>query len=373
MSENTDVVEELRQFLEEHLPPFRERWGDDPPFEGRLEWQGILQKGRWVAPSWAPEHGGRGLDVLTNLACAELLGEYDAPGTAGIYGVANVGPTIAQWGTAEQKEHLPKILEGSELWCQGFSEPGTGSDLAGLRTRAVLDGDEFVIDGQKIWTSDGTRAHFMELLVRTDPEAPKHKGISALLVPLDTPGIERRAIKQINGDAEFAEVFFTGVRVPKSALLGPLNEGWTVTMTTLMHERTGVVTAADRAQREIDELVASLSYDQTGVELEPVLQDDLMRRLVEGRVVGALGERSLASIKATGEPGPEQSIIKLEWSLFNQRLAATRLGLEGAAGVAASAPTDAKSYLTARSATIAGGTTEVMKNILSQRVLGLPR
>jgi len=365
-------TDELREFLDAHLPAFRAEWGDEPSFEGRLAWQRILQTGRWVAPTWAVEHGGRGLDVVTSLACSELLTEYGAPATAGIFGVANVGPTIAQWGTDEQKEHLPRILEGSELWCQGFSEPGSGSDLASLQTRAVRDGDDFVIDGQKIWTSDGTRAHFMQLLVRTDPEAPKHKGISSLLVPLDTPGIERRAIKQITGGSGFAEVFFTGARVPASSLLGPVNEGWRVTMTTLGHERSGVVLSASSMQRQVRETVDEHRFDRLGVELDPALRDELMRRYVEGRVVGVLGERSLASIKATGQPGAEQSIIKLEWSLLSQRLAQTRLAL---AGTAALVGTDAESmegYLGSRSSTIAGGTTEVMRNILAQRVLGLP-
>lgn len=367
-----NVTDELREFLDEHLPPFRAVWGDDPPYEGRLEWQGILQRGRWVAPQWAKEHGGRGLDVVEALACSEVLADYGTPATAGIFGVANVGPTIAQWGTDEQKKSLVPILEGTELWCQGFSEPSTGSDLAGLRTRAVLDGDEFVINGQKIWTSDAHRAHQMQLLVRTDPDAPKHKGISALLVPLDTPGIDIRPITQINGEAEFCEVFFTDVRVPRTALLGPMNQGWMVTMTTLGHERSGVVTHASGVVREIEAMVQEFGYAKVGRELAPHLQDELVERYVEGRVVGILGERSLESIKATGQPGSEQSIIKLEWSLFTQRLASTRVALRGADAVIGGDEASTRAYLQARSATIAGGTTEVMKNILAQRVLGLP-
>lgn len=367
-----NVTDELRRFLDDHLPVFQAEWGDDPPFEARLAWQGILQTGRWVAPQWSEEYGGRGLDVVTALACSEILAEYGAPSTAGIYGVANVGPTIAQWGSEEQRSHLTGILEGTEIWCQGFSEPGTGSDLAGLQTRAVLDGDEFVIDGQKIWTSDGARADYMQLLVRTDPSAPKHKGISALLIPLDTPGVERNPITQITGDSDFAEVFFTGVRVPRSCLLGPINQGWQVTMTTLGHERSGVVTHASKVQREVEELVESLSVANTGRELSPELCDELVQRYVEGRVVGVLGQRSLESIKATGQPGAEQSIIKLEWSLFGQRLARTRLALGGVDAIAGDNGDLVHGYLQARSSTIAGGTTEVMKNILAQRVLGLP-
>ncbi|TQM11220.1 acyl-CoA dehydrogenase family protein [Pseudonocardia kunmingensis] len=366
------VINELRGFLEEHLPPFRAQWGDAPTFEGRLAWQATLQTGRWVAPQWAEEHGGRGLDVVTALACTEVLAEHGAPSTAGIFGVANVGPTIAQWGTPEQREHLPRILEGSELWCQGFSEPGAGSDLAGLQTRAVRDGDDLVVNGQKIWTSDGTRAHFMQLLVRTDSTAPKHKGISCLLVPLDTPGIERRPIRQITGESEFAEVFFTDARVPLTNLLGPLHEGWRVTMTTLGHERSGVVSYASAVQREIEATVERLRADRTGIELAPLLRDELVQRYVEGKVLGILGQRSLASIRATGQPGAEQSIIKLEWSLFGQRLARTRLALSGARAVVAGESDVATGYLRTRASTIAGGTTEIMKNILAQRVLGLP-
>lgn len=365
------ATDELRSFLDEHLPAFRQKHGDDPSFEARREWQSIMQGGRWVAPTWAEEHGGRGMDVLTALECSEVLAEYNAPAVAGIFGVANVGPTIAHYGTDDQKRHLVPILDASELWCQGFSEPGTGSDLAGLRTRAVLDGDEFVIDGQKIWTSDGMRADFMELLVRTDPDAPKHRGISALLIPMDLSGIERRPITQITGGSDFAEVFFSGVRVPKSSLLGPLDEGWGVTMTTLSHERTGVVSAASGAVRAIASLVDEVRGDEgvRGAQL-----DELLQRYVEGQVMGALGERSLQTIKSTGQPGPEQSIIKLEWSLLNQRLASTRLALAGPQGVAS--PSDdgdaTFGYLQSRSATIAGGTTEILKNILAKRVLGLP-
>ncbi|MFI1293295.1 acyl-CoA dehydrogenase family protein [Streptomyces sp. NPDC020792] len=367
------ATDELRRFLEDRLPAFRDQWGEQPGFEGKLAWQRIMQQERWVAPQWAEQHGGRGLDVVESLACSELLAQYRAPGVAGIFGVANVGPTIAQWGTEEQRRHLPAILAGDEIWCQGFSEPGAGSDLAGLQTRAVLGGDEFVIDGQKIWTSDGMRASHMELLVRTDPWAPKHRGISALLIPLDTPGIERRPIRQITGESEFAEVFFTGVRVPADSLLGPLNEGWKVTMTTLSHERTGVVSHASAVQREVEATVDALRFDRTGRQLPPMLQDELVRRWVEGRVVGILGQRSLESIRATGEPGPEQSIIKLEWSLFTQRLARTRLALGGLGAVAGPDEEAMTAYLSARSSTIAGGTTEVMKNIIADRVLGLPR
>ncbi|MFZ2176819.1 MAG: acyl-CoA dehydrogenase family protein [Rhodococcus sp. (in: high G+C Gram-positive bacteria)] len=250
-----DTVDSLRQFLEQALPAHRAEWGTSDSFEAKSAWQRTLQTERWVAPSWPVEAGGRGVDVTTALACSEVLAEHGAPEIAGIFGVLNVGPTLGQWGTAEQKEHLPRILEGAEIWCQGFSEPEAGSDLAGLQTHARVDGDDFVVNGQKIWTSHGMRADFIQLLVRTDRDAPKHRGISTLLVPLNLPGIERRPIRQINGDAEFAEIYFTDVRVPCSSLLGPLNEGWKVTMTTLEHERTSLLSYASQLQREVDRLI----------------------------------------------------------------------------------------------------------------------
>jgi alkylation response protein AidB-like acyl-CoA dehydrogenase len=368
-----NAVEEFGSFLDEHLPAFRAKYGDSPSFDERREWQRILQTGLWVAPQWDPAHGGRGLDVLTALACSELLIARGAPATAGILGVANVGPTIAIWGTDDQRMHLHAILDGSEIWCQGFSEPGAGSDLAGLQARAELRDDHYVVNGQKIWTSDGVRADYMQLLVRTDPAAPKHRGISALLVDLNTPGVRRRPIRQITGEAEFAEVFFTDVRVPPSALLGPLNEGWQVTMTTLGHERTGGVTHAALVLREVEEAVAAHRIGDGRPGLGPIERDELICRYVEGKVLGTLGERSLASIRATGQPGPEQSIIKLEASLFSQRLAETLTALQGHSVVAGDDVALSNAYLQSRSLTIAGGTTEVMKNIVAQRVLGLPR
>jgi alkylation response protein AidB-like acyl-CoA dehydrogenase len=372
MSDIETPADELKQFLAENQPAWRARWSGAKSFEAALDWQHIMQTGRWVAPEWSVENGGRGLDVLSALACAAVLAEHHAPRTAGIFGVKNVGPTIAAYGSPEQREHLPRILRGDEIWCQGFSEPGTGSDLAGLQTRAELDGDEFVINGQKIWTSSGMRADHMELLVRTDRDAPKHKGISALLIDLNTPGIERRPIRQITGESEFAEVFFTDVRVPRSALLGPLHGGWGVTMTTLSFERSGVVAFAKDMEQEVEALVSAHSAAAGAAPLSADNRDQLVRRFVEARLLGALGNRSLASIVATGEPGAEQSIIKLLQSQVTQKLAATRVSLGGISALTGPAPAAELAYLGARSADIAGGTTEIMKNILAKRVLGMP-
>ena len=368
----TTPAEELASFLDVERPAFDAQWGSDRGFAARLDWQQRLHRGGWVAPSWPTEIGGRGLGVADRVACDLELGRRKAPTIAGILGVNNVGPTLAMFGTEEQRAHLPKILSGEELWCQGFSEPDAGSDLAALRTQAVRDGDAYVVNGQKVWTSQGMEATHCELLVRTDPEVPKHKGISVLVLPMDLPGIERRPLRQITGEADFAEVFFTDVRVPASCLLGPENDGWRVTMATLSHERTGVVTMSSLLESDVRTLIAA--HARTGP--RPVsdgLRDELVQRYVEARVLGVMGANSLANAVAGGHPGPEQSVIKLSWSLLTQRLSATRLAVEGLPALTGQVPAAAGSYLGARAATIAGGTTEVMKNILAERVLGLPK
>ena len=366
------AARELSSFLDDALPDFVRQWGADRSFVARLDWQRRLAIGRWVAPGWAPELGGRGLGVADRVACDLLLSARDAPIIAGILGVNNVGPTLAAWGTPEQRSSLPRILDGSELWCQGFSEPEAGSDLASLRMSALRDGDDYIVNGQKVWTSQGMEASHCQLLVRTDPAAAKHKGISALAIPLDLAGIERRPLRQITGAADFAEVFFRDVRVPVSCLLGPENEGWNVTMTTLAHERAGVITVAAMLETQVARLVANHQATD-GDPLPPVAQDELVRRYVESRVLGFLGERSLAIAEVGGAPGPEQSLIKLSWSQLSQDLRATELSLKGLDGLKDGSGSSVYGYLEARSSTIAGGTTEVMKNIVAERVLGLPK
>ena len=325
----TSPAQELSAFLDEALPAFEQQWGDDRGFEARLDWQRRLHAGGWVAPSWPVEIGGRGLGVADRVACDLVLAERKAPTIAGILGVNNVGPTLAAWGTDEQKAHLPKILAGDEIWCQGFSEPEAGSDLAGLRMSAIRDGDEFVVNGQKIWTSQGMQA-------------------------------------------DFAEVFFEDVRVPVTNLLGPENDGWRVTMTTLSHERAGVITMSAILESDVRRLIDDHSRDGDRP-LSPALRDEVVQRYIEARVLGVMGQNSLALAEAGGRPGPEQSVIKLSWSLLSQRMTETRLAVEGLPAMAGAVPSAANSFLGARASTIAGGTTEVMKNILAERVLGLPK
>jgi alkylation response protein AidB-like acyl-CoA dehydrogenase len=365
-------ADELSDFLDTALPEFEQKWGADRGFQARLDWQRRLNDAGWVAPSWPVEIGGRGLGVADRVACDLVLGTRKAPTVAGILGVNNVGPTLAMWGSEEQRAHLPHILSGDEIWCQGFSEPEAGSDLAGLRMQALRDGEEFVVNGQKIWTSQGMEATHCQLLVRTDPSAPKHKGISALVVPLDLPGIERRPLRQINGEADFAELFFEDVRVPATNLLGPENDGWRVTMTTLSHERAGVITMSAMLESDARTLLAEHARDGDSP-LPPALRDEVVQRYIEARVLAMLGENSLALAEAGGRPGAEQSVIKYSWSLLSQKLSETRLAVEGLGGLTGDGPSAANSFLGSRASTIAGGTTEVMKNILAERVLGLPK
>lgn len=361
---------ELASHVERLLPQHRRTWGDDDSFAARLDWQRTLHRAGWIAPHWPEEFGGRGLGIVDQVACDRVLADFRAPELAGVLGVNNVAPTLMRYGTPDQQRHLRAIQSGDEVWCQGFSEPGAGSDLAALRTRATLDGDEFVINGQKVWTSEGMEATHCLLLARTDPDARPHRGISALLVPLDLPGITRRPIIQMTGEGGFAELFFDDVRVPRSALLGDLNDGWNVTMTTLGFERAGVIMMAGRLEREVHDIVTELA----GRDLDPGLRDALADRLAETRLLSLLGRRALGRIAAGGAPGAEHSVIKLAWSLAAQAVGGTRLDALGADGLRTSLAAETQfAYLRAPATTIAGGTTEIMRNILAERVLGMPR
>lgn len=358
--------DELRELLAEIMPKHRTRFGESNDFEALISFQRDLAAHGWTAPAWPVEIGGRGLDVAEQIACNAEFARARCPRQIAVYGVNNVGPTIAAAGTQTQKQHLRGITSVEELWCQGFSEPDAGSDLAGLATRAVIDGDHFIVNGQKVWTSIGTWASHCMLLVRTDPTAPKHKGISALLVPLDTAGITRRPIKQINGESEFAELFFDDVRVPVDALLGPLHEGWRVTMTTLRFERANVISMAGQLA---DEVLDALN-DPRLASASATLRAQAARLYTDARNLTWLGQRSLA---ADSMPSGTSSIIKLAWSKLSQRVAEFRADLAGTALLAGGDPKTEMALLQSRSSTIAGGTTEVMKNIIGERNLGLPR
>lgn len=368
------AIEEFTRLVDRLLPLHRREHPTDD-YASRLAWQQGLHAHGWIAPHWPEEFGGRGLGIVDQVEYDRVLATRRAPVTfAGVLGINNVAPTLMRFGTAEQQGHLAAIQSAEEIWCQGFSEPSSGSDLASLRTRARIEGEgeerTFVINGQKVWTSEGMEATHCLLLVRTDPDAPAHKGISALLVPLDLPGVTRRPITQITGEGGFAEMFFDDVRVPYSALLGPLHEGWMVTMTTLAFERAGVIMMASRLEQDVEDVFAGLANRDLSEASRLALTD----RLVEARALRLLGERALGTIARRGAPGPEHSVIKLVWSRTAQHIADTQLAALGSLALAGAGGERARAAaLGSRAMTIAGGTTEVMKNILAQQVLRLPR
>ena len=366
-----DLLAELRVWLDDALPKWKAKWNGDTSWDALCDWQRMSAAGKWATAAWPVEFGGRGLGTMDVLAIEDVMASYGAPQIPGMIGVKNVAPTLMKFGNEEQRASVPRIGTTDEVWCQGFSEPGAGSDLASLRTRAVIDGDEFVINGQKIWTSNGMHATHMQLLARTDPDAPKHKGISAITLSMKTPGVEVRPIKQINGGAEFAEVFFTDARVPVANLLGPLHEGWNVTMTTLGHERAGVAVFAGRLEQRIRSLIEDVSKQEQKV--SPIVADELSEFYVEARVLGMMGRQMLNKIASGGTPGSEQSVIKMVWSELSQQVDGVVMSMAGVDGVTGEDPTAAMGYLSARSATIAAGTSDIVKNIIGDRVLGLPR
>lgn len=365
---STNLTDELRAA---RRPSAR----DDAVFEQLRAWDATAADAGWGAVAWPREYGGRGATVLEQLVYTEETTRARAPLPLNVIGMNNIAPAIMQYGTESQKTTLlPRMMRADDIWCQGMSEPEAGSDLAALRTKAVRDGDEFVVTGQKIWTSLGHKAKWCQLYVRTDPDAPKHKGISCLIVDMTLPGIEARPLVTLNGDTDFAEVFFHDVRVPADALLGPLNAGWQVATTTLSHERAGAARLYAELHVRLDELIADLAAVDGGAALQdPVV----LRRLGElGVRIKYLEVLCLRGISATLHGGSEQqalaaaSLAKTVWGEVGQSLAALAFDVLGTRGVHGHW---ADYRLSSRSLTIAGGTSQINKNITAQRVLGLPR
>lgn len=365
----------LSQNLTDELVAARRPTGrDDAAFEMLRAWNATMADAGWAAVSWPPEYGGRGATVLEQLVYTEETTRARAPMPLNVIGLNNIAPAIMQYGTESQKRTLlPRMMRADDIWCQGMSEPEAGSDLAALRTRAVRDGSEvgdFVVNGQKIWTSLGHRADWCQLYVRTDTEAPKHQGISCLIVDMTLPGIEVRPLVTLNGDADFAEVFFHDVRVPADALLGPLNAGWQVATTTLSHERAGAARLYAEMQVRLEELVNDLAAAGTGALDDPVTLRRLGEIALRIKYLEVLCQRSISATLHGGDAFGSASLAKTVWGEIGQDLAALAFDALGTRG--AGAPW-ANYRLTSRSLTIAGGTTQINKNITAQRVLGLPR
>jgi alkylation response protein AidB-like acyl-CoA dehydrogenase len=379
---------QVRRWIKANLPP---RHKDDRPIEygspKRIEalkgWQRKLYEAGYVAMSWPKEYGGQEADVVRQTIVNEELLLGRAPGQIGMMGVQMVGPTLIQFGTDEQRRrYLPKILTADEIWCQGYSEPGSGSDLASLKTRADLVGDEFIVNGQKVWTSNAQFADWMFCLVRTDPQAPKHHGISYLLIDMHTPGISVRPLIQMTGDAGFNEVFFENVRVPRRNLVGELHQGWRVANATLMHERN-MLGATTRSQQMLHGLLRlARSHQRYG---RPAAEDPLIRQRLADLMIRVDAMKYHAFRQLTDSikrrpPGIGASVNKLVSTELNHDIAAAALEILGSYGLLAGSSRHVVSrgswpieFMFALGLIIGGGTSQIQKNIISERGLGMPR
>ena len=336
-----------------------------------LAWQKRQYDGGWAGLLWPTTFGGLGLSAEEQIVWFEEYALADAPSTHNACFVGNnhAGPTLIACGTEEQKAyHLPKILSGEVIWCQGFSEPGAGSDLAGLRTRGRIEGDEIVIDGHKIWSSYADIADWQELLIRTDPDARPHAGLSWVICPMDAPGVTIRPIRTIAGPRKFAEVFYDNVRIPLTNVVGGLNNGWQTAMSTLGFERgTASLALQIRLVLKVEELVAACPPDR------PVLRARLARLRAEAAAMRAMTYR-FAIDAASGVPGPEGSMIRLHFAELSQKVGEAAIDLYGIDAPEVLAFHGwAYDYLDAFSETIAGGAAEIQRNIIGERVLGLPK
>jgi alkylation response protein AidB-like acyl-CoA dehydrogenase len=352
---------------------------DSEEFERRREWHKLLYKGGWIAIQWPEEYGGRGASLTQQIIYEEELARAGAPRIVNGQGLGLVGPTLMHWGTEDQRRrYLQPMMSAQEIWCQGYSEPASGSDLASLQTRAVDDGDYFVVNGQKLWTSNAHQADLCFLLVRTDPDAPKHKGITYLLVDMHSPGIGVRPLTQMTGDTGFNEVFFEDVRVPKKNIVGERNNGWLVALTSLMYERR-----APDMTSVVDQLVRTAAQTNAGDKSawdDSSVRQELVKFRSEAEAIRLAALRQLTQRLKGRPPGPEGSILKLASTELNVRLNSFAMELLGAYGQieyqAPHAMDDGRwayRMLAARGLTIAAGTSEIQRNIIGERILGLPR
>ncbi|MDQ1445793.1 MAG: hypothetical protein QOI20_2257 [Acidimicrobiaceae bacterium] len=386
---------EIRTWLDANLPDNFQDLKGEARKQFNEEWVRKLYEGGWICASWPKEYGGKGLSTMQQVVLSEEFARAGAPMRADFFGDTLVGPTILQWGTEEQKkEFLPKILTGQISWCQGFSEPDAGSDLAGLKTRAELDGDEWVVNGQKVWTTQAQYADYVFLLARTDPEAPKHAGISYLLVPMQQPGIEVRPIEQVDGSSEFNEVFFNNARCPKDNVVGGVNNGWKVAMTTLGFERgTSATTSHRRFQKELEDVIDAAR--KNGRASDPLTRQRLAQAWTKVKIMEVNGLRTLSDVlHGTKQAAALGALNKMYWSEYHKEtmeLAVDILGMDGQILTGKSdedfvpgvgrrrgrttypvSPLQA-AFFFSRSETIWGGTAEIQRNIVGERVLGLPK
>jgi alkylation response protein AidB-like acyl-CoA dehydrogenase len=391
---------ELTDWLDENLEKFLADWptGEDAEdaagpgaggimaaMERRRAWQRKLNEGRWAAIGWPDEWGGRDATVTQNVIYSETMARYRTPGIYNANGLWQIGPMIIRWGTDEQKQRwVPNILNADDHWCQGFSEPEAGSDLANLRTLALRDGDDYVLNGRKIWTSSAHIAKWGLFLVRTDPtaieEGRKHDGITALIIDLDTPGIDVRPIRDLAGEEMFCEIFFDDARVPVANRLGGEGEGWLVAMGTLGNERVGTAGLAIGMRADLDSMINLAKAVNPDALRDPELRERIARAHTDIEYTKLLNYRALSKILRNEKNWPEVPLAKLQWSHLAQTLAELAVDLLGPFGMMAKGGPDAvdggawnRLYMFQRYTSIGAGTTEVQKNIIADKAIKLPR
>jgi alkylation response protein AidB-like acyl-CoA dehydrogenase len=364
--------DELRAWFADHAPGDEPDHDEDAHFRWRRDFQRELAKGGWAAVHWPPEFGGRGATLTQSAIFYEELGRTDSPLPANVLGLLLAGPTIMSWGTPEQKErYLTPILTAEEIWCQGFSEPDAGSDLASVKTRAVKEAAGWRVSGQKVWTSAAQYSHWCMLVARTDPDVPKHKGLTYFLMEMQQDAVQVRPLRQITGEREFNELFIDGAWIPDDNVLGGVGNGWKVALTTLMNERAGLAFFLQvRLRQLLDRLVDEAA--QRGLLDDPVVADRLGELYLKAEVLRLTAYRGLTAIEKYGQPGPEGSLTKWMWSETNQQLTEFAADVLGPAALEAGGSWSYE-LLRARGNSIEGGTTEVLKNIVAERVLGLPK
>jgi alkylation response protein AidB-like acyl-CoA dehydrogenase len=376
--------DELRAWLGDNHP------GEPPAdeaeaFEFSRRWQRKLHEGGWAGVSWPKEYGGRGATLVELAIFYEEMVRARAPRTANVIGLAMGGPVVITHGTEEQKQrYLEPILSAEEIWCQGFSEPDAGSDLASLKTRAVKRNGEWLVTGQKVWTTLAHVAKWCMLVARTDPDAPKHQGLTYFLMDMDQEGVDVKPLRQITGEAEFNEIFMDEARIPEENVVGGVGNGWAVAITTLMNERAGLAFGAQAAlqiaMRKLIELAGSTARNGESIAKDPVIRDQLAQLFIETEIFRVTNYRGLTKIMKSGVPGPEGSLGKWQWADVNQALAEVAMEIEGPyAQLEGDSEYSIESgewqyqFLRTRANSIEGGTTEILKNIVAERVLGLPK
>jgi alkylation response protein AidB-like acyl-CoA dehydrogenase len=378
---------EVRAWLGEHLKGEFAALGpgngpsDETGWDVRVEWEKLLGADHWVGLTWPKEYGGRAANLAEQIIFNEEYTRANAPTRISFFGEGLFAPTLIQFGTDAQKQRfLPKIQRVEELWCQGFSEPNAGSDLANIQTRATLDGDEWVITGQKVWTTLAHRADWCFVVCRTDPDSKSHHGLTYLLCPMDQPGIEVRPLRQMTGSSEFNEVFFDGARTAKENALGPVGEGWKVAMATLGFERgTAFMSSQLAFEGEYAELLETAQ--KNGAAEQPALRDELAQRYVGLQVMKYNGMRMLTNLVKRGDVGPEASIGKLFWTTWHRNFGETAMRVLGADALTVQRAQGREYeiddlhyiFMASRAETIYAGASEIQRNIIGERVLGLPR